>query len=111
MAEAEHFRKSREEGCIEIAGHCFPAAFSAVEAKRVMRLSRAPDVSLLAEVVWHIVRGEMHLAEQQGLIGKMDRQREDSTLPRAILDTLIETQALHRQDHKCMINALNAHLQ
>ena len=42
----------------------------------------------------------MHVAEQQGLIAKMDRQREDSTLARAILDTLIETQALHRQDHK-----------
>ena len=52
----------------------------------------------LAQAERHVARGNEHISRQESLIAEMDRRGHDTVDARRLLDTLRETQALHRQD-------------
>lgn len=69
-------------------------------------MDKATLLQDLAMVERHVAMGERHLAHQGGLIADIGQKGEDSALARAVLDTLVETQALHRQDRERIIEEL-----
>ena len=62
----------------------------------------------LAQTERHIAEGEEHLAQQTLLIEKLERHGHDSEDARALLKTMIETQALHKQDRDRVLKELFA---
>ena len=62
----------------------------------------------LAQTKRHIAEGEEHLAQQTLLIEKLERHGHDSEDARALLKTMIETQALHKQDRDRVLKELFA---
>jgi hypothetical protein len=57
----------------------------------------------LVEIERHIARGVVHLARQRELIAELDRAGHDTEEARAILDSLMETQALHQQHRERLL--------
>jgi hypothetical protein len=62
----------------------------------------------LAQTERHIAEGEEHLAQQVLLIEKLERHGHDSEDARALLKTMTETQALHKQDRDRVLKLLFA---
>lgn len=60
----------------------------------------------LVEAERHIAQSEEHISTQEGLIAELDRDGHDTTEARAILDTLRQTQAVHRQDVARILKSL-----
>jgi hypothetical protein len=61
----------------------------------------------LAQAERHIAEGVVHLARQRALIAALDRAGHDSEEARAILDTLMETQIIHEQDHERLLRLVS----
>ena len=62
----------------------------------------------LAQTERHIAEGEEHLAQQALLIEKLERHGRGSEDARALLKTMTETQALHKQDRDRVLKELFA---
>jgi hypothetical protein len=60
----------------------------------------------LAEVERHILQGETHLAKQLALIAELERHGHDTMGAQAVLTTMRETQAFHRQDRERILRKL-----
>ena len=58
----------------------------------------------LAQAERHIAQGVVHLARQRVLITELHRAGHDTDEARAILDSLMETQALHQQDRERLLS-------
>jgi Spy/CpxP family protein refolding chaperone len=52
----------------------------------------------LVEAERHVAESEEHVSTQEGLIAELDRDGHDTTEAKALLETMRQTQALHRQD-------------
>lgn len=63
-------------------------------------------VQLLAQAERHIAAGEEHLTKQEALITEMVRRQHDTRGAIAVLDTLLEAQALHIQDRNRILKEL-----
>jgi hypothetical protein len=58
----------------------------------------------LAQAERHIARGVVHLARQRALIDELGDAGQDTEEARTILDTLMQTQALHQQDRERLLD-------
>jgi len=57
----------------------------------------------LAQAERHIARGVVHLTRQEALIAELDRAGHNTEQARAVLDSLMKTQALHQQDRERLL--------
>ena len=60
----------------------------------------------LAQAGRHVAQGEEHICKQEALIAELDRDGHDATYARALLQTMRDTQALHREDLMHILGAL-----
>jgi hypothetical protein len=69
-------------------------------------MDRDSLLDLLAKVERHIALGQTHLARQELLIAKLDRDGHDTTDAFILLDTLREAQELHKAGRERILRKL-----